>query len=220
MFNLFKDTNFDFDKLKSRDSSNAKIIDAYYIPDDQVCPICASTNYCKNGYKIKTVKLCVYYSKLVIVKCHIQGYICKDCKSYFYENDIFSYPNENISKESIDIILERLKSSTETFEVVAKNLHTSRQLVINIFNKYIDYVPKELPEILSFDEKHINKKLTDNAYIFIILDFKNIKVYDIVFSRHKYKLEKYFSKIPLKEREIVKFITKQMNLFRYVGNIT
>lgn len=210
MFNLFKDSNFDFDKLKYQNTPSKIVFDAYYIPEDQTCPICSSSNYSKNGYKIKTVKHCIYYSKIVIVKCHIQGYVCKDCKSFFYEKDTFSNYNENISKESIDVILKMLKYNNETFESVARDLHISRQLVINIFDKYFNYTTPILPEILSFDEKHINKKLTDNAYIFIILDFLNIKIYDIVFSRHKYKLEKYFSRIPLKERENVKYITMDM----------
>src|SRR5690554_2031148 len=52
--------------------------------------------------------------------------------------------------------------------------------------------------------------MTDNVYLFIIVDFKNIEIYDIVHSRHKYALERYFSKIPLEERQKVKYITMDM----------
>ena len=93
MFNLFKDTNFDFDKLKYQNTPSKIVFDAYYIPEDQTCPICSSSNYSKNGYKIKTVKHCIYYSKIVIVKCHIQGYVCKDCKSFF--DKIMKNPRQN-----------------------------------------------------------------------------------------------------------------------------
>lgn len=52
--------------------------------------------------------------------------------------------------------------------------------------------------------------MTDSVYLFIIVDFKNIKIYDIVHSRHKHVLEKYFSKISLEERQKVKYITMDM----------
>lgn len=210
MLNYFKDTNFDFDKIKYRSHNGIIYVDAYYIPEDQFCPKCGSNTYSKNGYKIKTVKHCIYYTSLFIVKCHIQRYVCKHCSHSFYEKDTFSNSNEVISKESIDMIINKLKFETSTFESVARDTHLSRQNIIDIFDRYIDYKPNKLPEILSFDEKHINNSLTSNAYIFIILDFKEIKIYDIVFSRHKSKLENYFSKIPLSERLKVKYITIDM----------
>ena len=108
------------------------------------------------------------------------------------------------------MIINKLKFETSTFESVARDTHLSRQNIIDIFDRYIDYKPNKLPEILSFDEKHINNSLTSNAYIFIIFDFKEIKIYDIVFSRHKSKLENYFSKIPLSDRLKVKYITIDM----------
>lgn len=147
---------------------------------------------------------------LFVVTCHIQRYKCKVCNHIFYEKDTFSNPKETLSKETIFIILEKLKSSNVTFESVARDLHISRQNVIDVFDRYIDYTPGKLPEILSFDEKHINKNMTDNVYLFIIVDFKNIEIYDIVHSRHKYALERYFSKIPLEERQKVKYITMDM----------
>jgi transposase len=145
-----------------------------------------------------------------MVKCHIQRYKCKLCNNIFYEKDTFSNPKETLSKESVFIILEKLKLSNATFESVARDLHISRQNVIDVFDRYVDYSPGKLPDILSFDEKHINKNMTDNVYLFIIVDFKSIEIYDIVHSRHKNVLERYFSKIPLEDRQKVKYITMDM----------
>jgi len=147
---------------------------------------------------------------LFLVKCHIQRYQCKECHTVFYEKDSFSNPKETISKESILIILEKLKLANITFESVARDLHLSRQNVIDVFDRYVDYTPSELPEILSFDEKHINKSMTDNTYLFVIVDFKKIEIYDIVYSRHKHVLEKYFSMFPKEARQKVKYITMDM----------
>lgn len=147
---------------------------------------------------------------LFIVTCHIQRYICKRCSTVFYELDTFSNFKETLSKETVFVILSKLKSANVTFESVARDLHISRQNVIDVFDRYVEYTPGVLPEILSFDEKHINKKMTDNVYLFVIVDFKNIAIYDIVHSRHKHKLEKYFSRFSLEERQKVKYITMDM----------
>ena len=76
---FFKDTNFDFDKMIFRSTPSIIFVDAFYIPEDETCPICGSTALYKNGFKSKTVKHCTYYMTLFKVKCHIQGY--KDIKS-------------------------------------------------------------------------------------------------------------------------------------------
>ncbi|MGD9605485.1 MAG: transposase [Bacilli bacterium] len=209
-YNYFKDTNFDFDRFKYRSKGLTIYVDAYYIADDEICPICGSNSICKNGHITKTVKHCTYHTMLFLVTCHIQRYKCKYCNFVFYEKDTFSNHKETLSKETIFIILEKLKLSNITFESVARDLHISRQNVIDVFDRYIDYNPGKLPEILSFDEKHINKRMTENVYIFIIVDFKNIQIYDIVSSRHKFVLERYFSKISPEERQKVQYITIDM----------
>ena len=63
---------------------------------------------------------------------------------------------------------------------------------------------------MSWDEKHINKSLTDHAYVFIILNFKNIKIFDMVSSRHKKIITKYFLSFPKESRDKVKYITMDM----------
>ena len=52
--------------------------------------------------------------------------------------------------------------------------------------------------------------MTDNAYLFIIVDFVNKKIFDILPSKHKEKLEKYFQKTPKIQRDTVKYITMDM----------
>lgn len=209
-FRYFKDYNFDFEKFKSRVHNNVVHIDAYFIPENEVCPTCGSTLLYKNGHTTKTIKHCTYHTNLFLVKCHIQNYKCKDCNTIFREKISFANPNETLSKESIIIILDKLKYANTTFESVARDLHISRQNVIDVFDRYIDYSPGPLPEYLSWDEKHINKSLTENAYMFIMLDFKTNKIYDILYSRHKYRLEYHFSRLPIEERLKVKYITMDM----------
>ena len=206
----FKDTNFDFDRTKAFRKGSKIYVNAFFIEDIQTCPKCNSSNISKNGYVYKNVLHCTDHINLIYVKCHIQRYKCKDCFCIFKESETFSIPNGNLSRASIIIILEKLRYATSTFESVARDLHISRQDVINVFDRYFTYSPGELPEIISFDEKHVNKSMTDNSYLFVIVDFVNKCIYDILPSRHKEKLEKYFQKIPKSERDKVKYITMDM----------
>ena len=207
----FKYTNFDFDKLTFRQVGPTIYVDAYYLPSVTTCPICNSSKINKNGYKTKNVKHCTNYTWLYTVTCHIQRYKCRNCNHDFYENDTFSYPNECLSRETVFAILDHLKLTNETFESVARSFHLSRQEVIHIFDKYVDYVPPIiLPRIMSWDEKSVNKRMTNKPYIFIIADFLKNKIYEILPNRHKDYLTSYFSKIPLEIRNQVEYITMDM----------
>lgn len=68
MINIyFKQTNLDFDRSKPYYLPDTIIIDAFFIPEDEVCPICSSTNLSKNGHIKKNIKHCTYYMKLIIL---------------------------------------------------------------------------------------------------------------------------------------------------------
>lgn len=207
----FKYTNFDFDKLTFRQIGTTIYVNAYYLPSVTNCPICNHNNLYKIGFHIKHVKHCTNYTWLYIVTCHIQRYKCKNCNHAFYEKDTFSYPNESLSRETVFAILDLLKKANETFESVARSFHLSRQEVIHIFDKYVDYIaPIILPRIMSWDEKSVNKRMTNKPYIFIIVDFLKNKIYEILPNRHKDYLTSYFSKIPLEIRNQVEYITIDM----------
>lgn len=208
---FFKQSNLDFDKSSFVRCKDYIFVKAYFICNDDLCPNCGSRNLIKNGHVSKRVKHCVYNTSLIIVNCNFQSFKCKNCNHIFTEKNLFSPRNMSFSYESIILILEALKYPNASFESVARTFHISRQNVIDIFDKFFTYTPSPaLPTILSFDEKHIGKAISDHKYTFIILDWKNKKIYDILESRDKNTLWKYFGLIPKEERDKVKYITIDM----------
>lgn len=207
---FFKDTNFDFDSIIHRNINDVLHFDTYLIPEDEVCPICGSTHIIKNGHAYKTVKHCTVSTCLIVVRIHIQCYICKDCGYSFREKENFSSTYDGYSKESILFILNQLKYASMTFERVADICHLSRQNIIDIFDRYIDYTPGVLPSVLSFDEKHINKSITEDAYLFSIVDFKSNKLYDLLPNRHKRTLIAYFNRFSREELLNVQYVVMDM----------
>lgn len=63
---------------------------------------------------------------------------------------------------------------------------------------------------MSLDEKRVNKRMTEKPYLFVIADFQKNNIYDILPSRHKHVISRYFSKIPIEIRRNVKYITMDM----------
>ena len=208
---FFKQSNLDFDKSTVIRNKGSIFVDAYFIPEDEICPCCNSTNLVKNGHIHKTVKHCVYTTSLITVRCNFQTYKCKNCNNIFQEKNTFSPDKICFSYESIYQILDALKSANASFESVAKTFHISRQNVIDLFDRFFTYSPSNnLPTILSFDEKHIGKSISDHKYLFIMLDWKTKKIYDILESRDKNTLWKYFSSFSKEQRSQVLYVTMDM----------
>ena len=208
---FFKQSNLDFDKSSFCHKKDYIFVNAYFIPEDEKCPVCDSDSLYKNGHTYKTVKHCVYRTNLILVKCNFQIYKCKVCHHIFREKNTFSPYNFSLSYESIMAILDDLKSPNSSFESIAKSFHISKQNVIDVFDYFYTYTPPTtLPQIISFDEKHIGKAITDHKYLFVMVDWKNKKIYDILQSRDKATLWKYFGKIPKESRDKVEYITMDM----------
>ena len=209
--NFFKDTNVDFDKSSVINNSNEIFVKAFFIQDEYKCPVCDCSILVKNGHCKKRVKHCIYYTKIIIVECNFQIYKCLNCGHLFQEKNSFSPKGLSFSYESIFAILECIRKPNETFESIAKSFHISRQNVIDIFDRFYTYTPSSmLPSIISFDEKHIGKAITDHKYLFIMFDWKTKKIYDILPSRDKNTLSKYFCSLSRESRHNVSYVTMDM----------
>ena len=86
MLDVFlKQSNLDFDKSSFCHKKDYIFVNAYFIPEDEKCPVCDSDSLYKNGHTYKTVKHCVYRTNLILVKCNFQIYKCKVCHHIFRE---------------------------------------------------------------------------------------------------------------------------------------
>ena len=168
-------------------------------------------NIVKNGYNIKTVKHNTDYFWKKVYNLKIPRYKCNNCNHNFYEKDLLALPNCNYSFPTILAALSSYKYLGSTFNSISRQYHLDIHEFINIFDKYVAE-PKltYLPCVVSFDEKFINRTICENGYSFVLVDWLNIKILDIVSSRHLDRLDAYFSKISSKLRSYVKYITMDM----------
>ena len=204
-----KDYNVDESLFSSFNKDGTLYINVFFNPITS-CPYCNGA-LSKNGYSVKKIIHSFSTFQPVVLICHMRRYVCKECGKSFYQENRIALPHQSISKFTIFLTLESLKKATNTFESVAKYLYISRQDVINIFDQFVECSRmKPLPKVLSFDEVYIGSKIINDKYSFVLLDFNNKKLVDMLPSRHKYKLLSYFEKIPKVERNNVEYITMDM----------
>lgn len=175
------------------------------------CPICNSKNIIKNGYNKKTVKHNTdhFWKKVYTIK--IPKYKCKNCNHIFHEKDVLTPINCNYSFPTILSALNSFMNISSTFTSVNKEFNMGNHEFLDIFDKYVvDPKLTYLPEVISFDEKFVNRNICENGYSFVMIDWLNVKILDIISSRHIDKLSSYFSKISPKLRSYVKYITMDM----------
>lgn len=173
------------------------------------CPKCGSINIKRHGYRIKHVIHSISTQEPCHIVFHASRFICADCNKTFLQANPFSEYLTRISYTTKLLILEDLKSHTATYSSVAALYNVSSRAVMNIFDSYIHSTRSTLPEILCMDEIY-TKNLTKRKYCCVMLNFINQKLVDVVSSRHKYDLIDYFSRIPKKERENVKYVVIDM----------
>ena len=118
----------------------------------------------------------------------------------------FTFRKKRISAATIYSVLADLKNPNETFKSVGERYHLSTSSVINIFHRYINTPRATLPAVLSIDEVYVPTS-DRNKYLCILMDFKSMKIVDVLESRQKQFLSNYFHDIPLNERDNVKVMS-------------
>ena len=204
-----EDINIDLDKSYV-DKVNGKLECTIVLNNTTTsCKECGSLSIIIKEYKIKKITHSISTNQPCILKYKARRFRCKDCNKTFLEDNPFCQKDEKLSLYTDIKILEKLRSHTATFTSVSKDLHTSIQTVINVFDKYVIGTRLSFGEVICMDEIYTNK-LTNKKYSCIIMDFKTKQVIDVYPSRHKIDLIDKLSKVPLDERKRVKYVIIDM----------
>ena len=202
--NITSDDIEDIDIIKSKDT----LLIYLKLKDNKPrCPYCGNIAKLKE-YKKQVIHIPDIVGLKAVVEFKRRRYICKSCDKTFMESNPLGPNNTNTSWLLISKILEELRKPEETYESVALMYHISVSRVISYFDSFI-IVPR-LPLSLSIgiDELHSPKLATRKSpYIAILVDNVRRDLLDILPSRNKEELIRYFSSIPKEERAKVKYVT-------------
>ena len=203
MLNVGEDDIEDIDIQKKDDKV---IIDLKLKDRHPRCPYCGGEVVFKE-YRINKIHLTDMVSIMTIVNLKKRRYKCKYCHSTFSETSPLGPNNTNVSWLTIKKVLEDLKNPELTYKTIANMNHISPSRVQTYADSYLVVPRLTLPYSIGIDELHQPSLAKYGDYIAIIVDNVKRGLLDILPSRKKESLIRYFSGIPKEERANVKYVT-------------
>lgn len=162
-------------------------------------PKCGAVKFLSKGVYETCLIGCPFNGKPILIVCKLRKYLCKDCHSYFVENNPIAYKNSNMTRTAVITILDELKPYTATYSQIGRKFDISATQIINIFDKYVRIKRKQLPRILLIDEFFFSRKVKFK-YPTILMNFENNLIIDVLKSRKQEITVDYFFSIPKKEK--------------------
>ncbi|QWB96386.1 transposase [Mycoplasmatota bacterium] len=195
--------------LETRLDKGTLIIELRFHKQEIICPVCHNMHIKFHSYQYKKIIHSISTHQKSIIRFHHRKYQCKQCHKIFYEHNPISDIYENISLYTKTSILNYLKDYNHTFTSAAIHYYVSIQTVINIFDRYVEAKRRKLPIVINIDEVFISRTHA-YKYACVLFDFKGRKMIDLLPTRHKHYLIKYFSRIPKSELDQVEVVVMDM----------
>lgn len=185
-------------------------IEGQYLYDAEVTasapqPCCLLRNTVKNGRKPQHFRDFAEHGRYVEVRIKRQRFKCLECGLVTYEEVPGLIGRHRMTKRLHDSIIKHVANTT--FADVSRQTGVSEATIRALFNDHIeeqfaDY-SYPTPSVLGIDEKHINKK-----YRCVVGDVQNRALLDILPSRYKEDLVRYFEAMP--DRDKVEVVCQDM----------
>lgn len=206
--------NIDKKLIKNIEVHSSKDLTELHIslkPEKLRCPYCHGITHLHGYSKSKVIN----HSKLSDRKCIIifknNRYQCNECLRTFSGKNPFTFPNFKNSYLSMSNIMKSLSNLNYTYSMVAESNHISVTQVQRYFDSFVNIPRIHLPESIGIDEIHSKMaKRSDSAYLCVMVDNKNRSLFEILPSRSKAELKKYFDRIAVDERNQVHYVTIDM----------
>lgn len=197
--------------LEIKESTTARTVTIEKEPVAHYCSACGFRMYSK-GRETRTVNHPVMQDGLKLtLKIIKRRWQCTnpDCKAI--ESDEFSFVDKYRRNTNISdlLIVNAFRNPSLSAREIARRYSVSDTHAITTFARYVDMPRRQLTEIISVDEVHLNisKKY---KYALIIQDFETGEPLDMIPSRREEITEPYFAKMSFKERSRVKYIISDM----------
>ena len=174
----------------------------------QICPHCGSITSKIHDYRTKVIKHGVINGEFGYLVYHMRRYVCKCCFKKFNEPHNFVEKYGKVSNLTKRLILKE-STKLNNFKTISENLNISFSTVVRYLDKHIKVSRKPLSEVISIDEFKNHTK-GDGKYSVCITDPINKKILDILPDRKSKHLVEYFRRIPIEERDNVKYIIIDM----------
>lgn len=197
--------------LAVKTTKSQRIVDLERIPYVHYCDACGSRMYSRGVY-VRTVNHPIMQDGLQLtLRIHQRSWKCCNPACGDRETDHFSFVDRYRRNTNLSdlLIVEAFRDPTISASAIAKRFSVSDTHAITTFARYVDMKRRPLTEILCIDEVHVGISKKCN-YALIIQDFLTGEPIDMVLSRREEVTLPYFTNIPLKERNRVKYLIMDM----------
>lgn len=206
MFNIEEDI---IDSLEINHRNDGVYVSIKLKRYPHICPVCESSTDKIKDYRERKILHSILTNTPCFILYNARRYQCANCKKSFFEHNPFSHMNMKISVVTVSNVLEDLKHVGETFKSVAQRYGLSPTTVSSVFDAHVFISRKRLPEYLCIDECYAYSGSNGN-YVCVLIDFKTKETVDLLPTRKKQDLIRYFDRIPLEERKRVKLLCIDM----------
>lgn len=178
--------------------------------EDEYCPKCGK-KLTGNGKVQKKINHKVLTDRNMTVIFIARRYRCKACNFTKFEKNPIAMDGFYNSILTINQVLLDLRDPNYNYTMIAQKNSVNVNDVINYFDSYVVIPPIHLPVNMGIDEIHSDMAKRKNAsYLGVITDNDKFNLIEILPSRSKYELNRYFSFISKEEREKVEYVTMDL----------
>lgn len=175
------------------------------------CPYCGGSAHIHGSSRPKKINHPVLTARKSIIVYTATRYMCNDCHKTFTEANPFTFSNFRNSYFAMDQIMKDLRNLRMTYFDIAKKNHVSVSTVQRYMDSFLTIPRQPLPVNLGIDEIHTKLAHYGNSsYLCIMADNEKRVLTEILPSRAKSELSRYFEKIDKKERDRVRYVTMDM----------
>lgn len=173
-------------------------------PRTHECPCCTTPTRKIKGYHTKKITHSILHNVNCYIDYRVRRYECLACGKSFVEDNPFSEGNSTISTLTVNNVLTALRNPKLSHEDVARIFNISAS-TMSIFDSHVQIPRNPLPRYILIDEVHTSD-VRDSKYACVIMDFVTQDIIDILPTRKKDDLLRYFTLIPREEREKVEIV--------------
>ena len=181
------------------------------IPEHPDCPFCGGCSHIHGSTRPKKINHPILTARKSLIVFTATRYMCNDCKKTFSETNPFTFSNFKNSYFAMDQIMKDLKNLHMTYLDIANKNHVSVSTVQRYMDSFLVIPRQTLPVNLGIDEIHSKLAHYGNSkFLCIFADNERRILTEILPSRAKIELCRYFDKIPKNERDKVLYVTMDM----------
>lgn len=183
------------------------------------CPKCGLANrFIIRGSKTQCFNHSSAIEDNLIIKLTRRVYKC-ECGAVFMEENPFTASKRKNTIQKEYKMLMALKNINKSYTDVAADFGVSVTTVMNTFDAKVDMHRQTLTHVLSVDEVY-SKHFAYRHYCFVLYSPQLKKVLDVLNSRNKEDLCRYFGNIPQSERDKVQYFSMDLyEVYRQVAKL-